>query len=311
MKNTEKTNFKVVGYYPNWEPDKVDMIQYDKITNIIYAFGIPKTDGTLRPLENPGTAKKIIHVAKKHGVRVSLAIGGWSYKDIPLEQTFIAATDTPDKVKKLGDSIIATAKEYGFDGIDMDWEHPRTDGDSKYQYEALMLYLSKNLKKENMLLTSAVIAGINPNGTPLHDSQGHSDAVLEAVDWINLMAYDGGEGSEHSSYEFAISSANYWKNDRGMPSKKVVLGLPFYGRPTWKPYDCLLEINPEAHMADITTIDNVAIHYNGLLTMENKTKWACENVGGVMIWELSQDVTDPNKSLLNAIDKVVKKRKLT
>ncbi len=299
--NNNNNNFKVVGYYPNWEPDKTHLIQYDKLTNIIYAFGIPQANGTLLPLENPDIAREIIREAKKHDVKVSLAIGGWSHKDIPLEKTFISATDSPDKIKKLGNSIIAMAKEFGFHGIDMDWEHPRTDGNSKYQYEALMLYLMKELKKEGMLLSAAIIAGINPDGTPLYDSQGHLDTVLKAADWINLMAYDGGEGADHSSYEFAIASANYWVKTRGLPKNKLVLGVPFYGRPLWKPYDQILTIDPNAFKTDITKIDDLDVYYNGIKTIEDKTKWAFEHVGGVMMWELSQDSIDPSKSLLNVI----------
>lgn len=54
----------------------------------------------------------------------------------------MAATNTPEKIKKFGNAIIAMAKQYGFDGVDIDWEHPRNDGPSKQQYEDLMVYLS-------------------------------------------------------------------------------------------------------------------------------------------------------------------------
>ena len=32
-------------------------------------------------------------------------------------------------------------------------------------------------------------------------------AVLNAVDFINVMAYDGGDGERHSSYQFAVHCA--------------------------------------------------------------------------------------------------------
>ena len=54
--NHKKDQFKIVGYYPNWEPDKTHLIQYEKLTHIIYAFGIPTADGQLRPLKNPEAA---------------------------------------------------------------------------------------------------------------------------------------------------------------------------------------------------------------------------------------------------------------
>ena len=197
------------------------------------------------------------------------------------------------------------AKQYGFDGVDMDWEHPRT-GTTQDQYEELMLYLSTELKKENMLLTSAVLSGATPDGNIYYDSAAHTDAVLNAVDFINVMAYDGGDGERHSSYEFAVNSANYWKNTRNMPANKVVLGVPFYGRPSWASYEAILEANPNAYNTDVSVINGLQAHYNGIPTITKKAQWACDNVGGIMIWEISQDTTDMSKSLLKTIGDVVR-----
>lgn len=117
-------DFKIVGYYPSWEPDKVKYIQYDHLTHINYAFAIPQNDGSLLPLENPDAAKKLIKAAHKKGVKVLIAIGGWSYKEIPLEPNFVAATNSPEKIEKFAGEIMAMVDKYGFDGVDMDWEHP-------------------------------------------------------------------------------------------------------------------------------------------------------------------------------------------
>ena len=276
------------------------------MTHINYAFAIPTSEGTLLPLENPGAATAIINEAHKNDVKVLLAIGGWSYNGTPLENIFIEATNTPEKIVKFGDSIITMAKQYGFDGIDMDWEHPRNDGNSKYQYENLMVYLSKELKKEDMLLTSAVLSGVNSDGVIYWDSAAHTDTVLQSVDWINVMAYDGGDGPRHSSYDFAINCGNYWRNTRNMPSNKVVLGVPFYGRPSWASYSEILKANPNAYNTDVSMINGMEAHNNGVATITRKTNWALDNVGGIMIWEISQDTTELNKSLLNTIGNTVR-----
>lgn len=292
--------FKIVGYYPSWQPGKVDSIQYNNLTNIIYAFAIPDGNGGLLDLDNPQTAQTIIQKAHENGVKVSLAIGGWSYKDIPLESAFVSSTNTDAKIESFAQAIVDMMNRYGFDGVDMDWEHPRTDGDSSKQYEKLMLKLREKLG-EDKILTSAVLGGVTADGNVLYDAAAHTDAVISVVDWFNVMAYDGGDGERHSSYEFAVNCALYWRDTRNMPANKVVLGVPFYGRPSWATYAEILANDATAYSKDISVINGITAYYNGIPTIQKKTQWACDNVGGIMIWEISQDSTDPSTSLLTAI----------
>ncbi len=299
--------FKVVGYYPAWEPDKVYKIRYNKLTHINYAFAIPTPDGDLLPLQNAKLAELIIFNAHSCGVKVLLSIGGWSYNNIPLEPTFMAATDSPEKIVRFGEAIITMAKEYGFDGVDMDWEHPRNNNVSRQQYEGLMEYLYYRLKEEDMLFSAAVLGAVSPEGEVYWDAAAQTDAVLRRLDWINVMAYDGSDedGCQYSSLEFAINCAKYWRDIRNVPAHKVVLGVPFYGRPYGIPYADILKVDPEAYQRDVTVINGTRIYYNGILTIMEKTMWALDNIGGIMIWELSEDTIDPNRSLLNAIDNCI------
>lgn len=292
--------FKIVGYYPSWQPDKVDSVQYDKLTNIIYAFAIPDGEGELMDLENPDTAYKLIENAHANGVKVSLAIGGWSYEDIPLESAFVSGTDTDDKIDHFATEIVDMMDAYGFDGIDMDWEHPHKGDSTEVQYEKLMIKLREKMGLDK-ILTSAVIGGVTPDGRIEYNAAAHSDTVISVVDWFNVMAYDGGDGERHSGLPFAIYCGAYWRYERNMPANKVVLGVPFYGRPSWAPYWDILSNDPEAFGKDTSNYGGLLTYYNGIPTMKQKTQWACENLGGIMIWELSQDTSDPETSLLNAI----------
>lgn len=294
-------DFKVVGYYPSWAPNETDKIQYDVLTHIIYAFAIPTPEGTLRPLENPDTVRAIIKTAHENNVYVLLAVGGWSYNNIPLESTFVAATSTPQKRASLIQDLLRLCDEYGFDGIDMDWEHPRVDGTSGKQYEALMLSLSDELHKKGKLLTAAVLSGVSVEGQIYRDSAAHSDAVLSSLDWIHVMAYDGGDEERHSSYEYALNSAHYWKDTRKLPPEKVVLGMPFYGRPGFITYENIIKTNPAIWQADSVVINGINSWYNGVVTIQAKTLYAMENLGGVMVWEITQDTSDRSKSLMSAI----------
>ena len=67
-----------------------------------------------------------------------MSVGGWSYSDVPLENVFMEATADDDKLQRLAENILTMCGKYGFNGVDMDWEHPRVDGDSTQWYEALM-----------------------------------------------------------------------------------------------------------------------------------------------------------------------------
>ena len=306
---TSIKNFKVVAYYPSWVENGLSKLRFDTITHVNYAFAIPTSTGSLRPLENPDLAKKIIKKAHQNGAKVLLAIGGWSYNDTPLESTFKSATSTKAKRTKFVNSIISMMNQYGFDGIDMDWEHPRVDDSSKKQYEAVMVSLSQKLHAKNKLLTSAVLSGATPDGQIYYDAAAHTDKVLNAVDWINVMAYDGGDDTRHSSYQFAVYCAKYWKNTRKLSAKKIVLGVPFYGRPSWSSYEQLLQVDKNAYKKNTVTINGIQAYYNGMPLIKKKTKYAINNLGGIMIWEITQDTTVKKYSLLTAIQKGIKEAK--
>lgn len=306
-KNTELTDFKVVGYYPSWSPDKLRAVDFGVLTHVCYAFAIPTAEGDLRGLENPDTASELIRSAHENGAKVLLSVGGWSYNDVPLEGVFMEATSDSEKTRHFSESIVEMCDKYGFDGVDMDWEHPRTDGTSAKQYEELMLILSDKLHAKGKLLTAAVLSGVTADGNVYYDAAAHTNAVLNAVDFINVMAYDGGDGERHSQYEFAVNCGAYWKETRGLTGHKVVLGVPFYARPSWAGYGTILADVPDAWSRDSVTYNGMDVYYNGIDTIKKKTRYAMENLGGVMIWELTQDSSAaPDKSLLQAIGSVSK-----
>lgn len=300
--------FRVVAYYPSWASGSSykgtsisEKVQFDKITHLVYAFAIPTMQGGLLPLENESTARELITVAHEYGVKVMLAVGGWSYQETPLESTFVSATDSAEKREKFADAILAMCEKYGFDGIDLDWEHPRVDGSSGIQYEALVELLADKLHDKELLFSCAVLSGVTADGNIYYDAAAHTDRVLDAVDWINVMAYDGGDGERHSAYEFAVSSGEYWRDTRGVAADKINLGVPFYSRPGWASYEAILDQDPEAWKHDIATYNGMEVWYNGIDTIHKKTVFAKENLGGIMIWEISQDTLNREKSLLTAI----------
>ncbi|WP_160666536.1 hypothetical protein [Colidextribacter sp. OB.20] len=55
---------------------------------------------------------------------------------------------------------------------------------------------------------------------------------------------------------------------------------------------------PNAFRKDHVSYNGMDVYYNGVDTIAEKTRYARESLGGVMIWGLTQDTADRSKSLL-------------
>ncbi len=281
--------FKSVGYMPSWAGN-VNTVQYNKLTHINYAFVLPNSNGTLQALPNPSKLQSLVSLAHANSVRVSIAVGGWNDGN---DSAFEALAANAGSRTTFVNALVNLVTQYNLDGVDMDWEYP-DPGTSGNNYTALMSQLSSAMHSRGKLLTAAVVSeGTTANGV--------QPAVFGYVDWLNIMAYDG--GSPHANYNWAINSVNFWKG-RGLPASKAVLGVPFYSRPTYYTYSQLVAMDPANANRDCTTVSGVQQCYNGLPTIRSKTQWALANAGGMMNWELSQD-TAGSTSLVSAIYETV------
>ena len=280
--------FKSVGYMPSWAGN-VTSVQYSKLTHINYSFALPNANGTLQAIENTSKLQQLVTLGHQNNVKVSLAIGGWNDGN---DSAFESLAGNSGSRTTFVNSVMNTVRQYGLDGVDIDWEYP-DPGTSGNNYTALMQQLSTALHNEGKLLTAAVVS---EGGT----ANGVQPAVFAAVDWLNIMAYDG--GSPHANYDWSINAANFWKN-RGLPKAKTVLGVPFYSRNGYLTYAQLVAMDPANANRDCVTVSGAQQCYNGLPTIRRKTQWAMANAGGIMNWELSQDATGAN-SLVSAIYQV-------
>ncbi len=284
-----QAQLRKVGYMPSWAGD-ANSIQYSKLTHINYAFAIPQSNGSIMAVENGGKLQTIVSRAHAAGVKVLIAIGGWSYQGVPLDGVFeTLASNAASRDRFINDAMYIVS-QYNLDGVDIDWEYPDA-GASSNNFNALMTGLSNRLKPAGKLLTAAVIGNGSQGG-------GVSTTVFSVVDFLNIMAYDA-NNYDHSTFSYATQCLNYW-NGRGLAKNKIVLGVPFYGRPSWSSYATLVNqgANPNA---DIWNGNG----YNGIPTIKQKSQYVKDNsFGGIMIWELSQDLFD-SRSLLSAIHDVL------
>ncbi|WP_237706539.1 glycosyl hydrolase family 18 protein [Kribbella flavida] len=279
------SGFRSVGYMPSWSGD-VNSIQYSKLTHINYAFALPNANGTLQAIPSPSKLNSLVSLGHANGVKVSLAIGGWNDGN---DDAFEALAANATSRTTFVNAVIGAVNQYSLDGVDIDWEYP-DPGVEGNNFTALMRQLSDALHSRGKLLTAAVVSN---GGT----AEGVQPAVFGSVDFLNIMAYDG--GSPHANYDWSIAAANYWKS-RGLPAGKTVLGVPFYSRPTYLTYAQLVAMDPANANRDCATVNGAQQCYNGIPTIKRKTQWAVANAGGIMNWELSQDTTG-STSLVSAI----------
>jgi len=275
--------FRMIGYAASWDTVASE-IQFDKLTHINYAFLLPKPDGTFEDLDRPDKLKDIVTYAHKAGVKVLISVGGWGF-DAQFEQ--LAADPKTRSAFVAG--LCRFVSDYSLDGADIDWEYPDA-GPSSQNFLALMRELRSALPNDRLLTAAVVALGENAEGIPAE--------TFELVNFLNLMVYDGSE-TDHAPYSYAVESLDYWSS-RGLTPEKTVLGVPFYALPGEASYQQLVQANPLAANLDEIDYAGGKAYYNGIPTMQRKTRLAMQRASGMMAWELAQDTLD-STSLLNAI----------
>lgn len=223
-----QTPFRVIGYMPSWAGN-VNQVQYSKLTHINYAFLLPTNTGGLQAIDNPTKLQSLVSTAHANNVKVLISVGGWNNGD---DSGFEGLAANGTYRNNFVTNMINFVNQYGLDGVDIDWEYPDA-GASANNYVTLMTQLSTEMHNRGKLLTGAIVG---TGGASILNS------AFALVDFYNLMAYDY-NNFDHSTYNYASQSVSYWRG-RGLPASKTVLGVPFYGRPTWESYAQLLARAP-------------------------------------------------------------------
>ncbi|XP_071700538.1 class V chitinase CHIT5-like [Rutidosis leptorrhynchoides] len=177
-------------------------------------------------------------------IKTIMSIGGG---DIAVSKLFSIMASQPASRAAFINSTVNVARQFMFDGIDVDWEFQQNQIDMN-NLGLLFKELRANLETEayttgqvRLILTAAVsYAPVLMNDAPLAYPV---QQMSQSLDWINIMAYDyyGSDWSKVTGMHTALYdpnsnlNTNYgvkaWIN-KGMPAKQIVLGLALYGR-TW------------------------------------------------------------------------------
>jgi chitinase len=248
---------EVIGYFPSWkwQADSTVMtvgtIPFDKVTIINYAFWYPHADGKIRGRDTTGDAvflrgpmeTRLVDRAHARGGKVMLSLGGWDDSG-----EFPAVASTEALRITFSHSCLEAIRQYGFDGIDIDWEYPGfadhqgTPAD-RMNFPLLLRSLRDSLDAQGrrtgkmLLLTAALPASaVQLRGVDM-------PLVCPLLDQVNLMTYDyhgtWENVSGHNSPLYASSpddsllcvnaSFRLYTETLKVPPSKLNLGVPFYG----------------------------------------------------------------------------------
>ncbi|KAK4206414.1 putative glycoside hydrolase family 18 protein [Rhypophila decipiens] len=262
------TTYQNSVYFTNWGIYKTNYepfsLPVSKLSHVYYAFANIQSTGevvssdTYADLEkhyptdswsdngtNAYGCVKQMYLLKKanRNLKVMLSIRGWTYAP-----TFPAAASTDVTRAAFASSAVSLITDWGFDGIDLDWEWqnpPPSQADAEHfvlLLQAVRFALDNASAKANsnyrFLLTVAAPAG------PMTYSALQLKDMANYADFFNLMGYDySGSFSSFSGHQ-----ANLYRNPNnnnatpfstnkaiadyikaGVPAGKIVLGMPIYG----------------------------------------------------------------------------------
>ncbi len=254
-----------MGYYPNWDISRSPAfypqdIDFSLLTHINYAFAKVDSAGNIQLFdswadieyrsdwnsEKPywGNFRAFSDLKQKHPhIKTLISIGGWTLSD-----TFSSLAENPVARHNFVQNAIEFCKRYHFDGVDIDWEYPgyaehQGRPQDKENFTCLLAELHQAAKAQSpsLLVTIAAPAG------PWHCQNMEISKIHHFLDWINLMTYDfhgpwtdaDNRVTNHHAPLFPPSTGNpalcvcsavQHYLDQGVPAKKLVLGVPFYGR---------------------------------------------------------------------------------
>jgi chitinase len=353
------TTKKIVGYYygkgrPGYQ---FSQVPFQELTHLIYSHAKPTARGDCEiahpDLDIPNLVALKSLRAQNPRLLVLLSVGGWSGSTY-----FSDVAATPSARSHFSASCLRIVEKYGLDGLDIDWEYPVTGGkptdhkriSDKENNVLLLKQLRSDLNafehERHLLLTIASTCYRN------HLNDLSLKEMSDVLDWFNLMGYDFNEmqprRTSHNSglFTWAMTSeldadatkyansdaAVQWYLNHGVPSEKIVLGVPFYGQ-VWagvsneneglyEPYrgrpgedgvlsyreieqtylpiytrhwDDQVEV-PWLYNKDTKTM----ISYEDAQSIAVKAKYVIQkHLGGMMLWDLGQD--DSKSTLLDTI----------
>lgn len=227
----------IVMEYVLGNPKNVDPSFLDAV---IYAFVEINPDGSLL-VPTPRYLEYLVSLRRYNPqLQVIAAIGGWG------AEGFSDAASTAKSRYDFARQVNRLINNYNLDGIDIDWEYPgssasgiKSSPNDKENFTLLLTAIRDVIGDEKWLS----VAGTGDTGYTNRSAE--IDKIAPIITYFNLMSYDftagetGERGRRHQAnlYDSDLSLPGYSVSgmvqnliQNGMPSEKILLGVPFYGR---------------------------------------------------------------------------------
>jgi chitinase len=273
--------FRIAGYLPEYRAETFDADAARQLTDIILFSALTSPEGLLNLKKLNAMPWRQLQELRTHDhVRVSFAVGGWERSS-----GFPSMAASPQNRAAFVRSVVQVCNEQGLDGVDLDWEHP-ANAEEEGHYADVVHDLRVAFEPLG-LTVSLTIAGW----------QHLPKRAFDDADWVQVMAYDN--PGQHSTVEQAINDIDKVLAMGASPAK-VVLGLPFYGRGV-QDRDEITYADIYARYHPAADVDLAGgFYFNGPRTLVQKVNLAkSRHLGGVMIWEIGQDIPGPHSLLGN------------
>lgn len=287
-----------------------------------------------------GTKKVQAFLEKHPHIDGVLAVGGWG------ADGFSDAVQTDEGRKLLADSLLETMDALGFVGLDIDWEYPGVSGngitsreEDVENYYALLellrngLDVRETLHGRQYILSAAVGAGENALKAldPVRLDKYLDQAVVMAYD---LVGFDRMTGHHAGLYpgQNRVPSGDWAVQQLvqgGFPAKKVLLGVPAYGR-VWRQvagggtgfakragtsgnrtitFDEVLRLEEQGYQPYYDDVAQAAWWFNGDTFVSAESSASIQAKGdyirqnellGVAVWQYAQDESGAMLAMLEA-----------
>jgi len=228
----------VIAYYAGNGKD-LDKYKWEQVSHVIYSFCHLR--GQRLAVDNPNDSiciRNLVALKKKYKLKVMLSLGGWGGCQ-PCSDVF-AKTDGRSEFAQ---SVKDLMREYGADGIDLDWEYPGIEGypehpfkpEDKVNFTLLVQELRQTLGKK------AVLSFAAGGFASFFDQSIEWDKVMPLVNYVNLMSYDLVSGystvtGHHTplysnpKQEASADHGVKYLLKLGVPAEKIIIGAAFYAR---------------------------------------------------------------------------------